>query len=124
MQFDLMSLVKYILEGAAVAVAAYLLTHKRTSLHEVAMLGLVAAVTFLILDMFAPGVGAGTRQGAGFGLGFNLIGGPAMVAPAMAGGYYDQQGGYDQQMQQGGWQQPQQQGGWQQQQGGWEQQQM
>lgn len=73
--FDLQSLVKYALEGVAVAVAAYYLTGKRTNLQEVLMLGLVAAASFFVLDNFAPGVAGGARQGAGFGVGFNLVGG-------------------------------------------------
>lgn len=68
-------LVKYLLEGAATAVAAFYLTKKNQNVQEVAMIGLVAAATFAILDQFAPGVSAGARQGSGFGIGANLVGG-------------------------------------------------
>jgi len=72
---DVQSLVKYLLEGVAVAVAAFYLTNKKNNLQEVLMLGVVAAATFLVLDQFAPGVSGGARQGAGFGIGYNLVGG-------------------------------------------------
>jgi ABC-type Co2+ transport system permease subunit len=71
----LQNLIKYALEGIAVAVAAFYLTNKKQSIQEIVMLGLVAAVTFLILDVYAPLVGAGARHGSGFGIGFNLVGG-------------------------------------------------
>jgi ABC-type Co2+ transport system permease subunit len=73
--FTLQNLIKYALEGIAVAVAAFYLTNKKQSIQEVILLGLVAALTFLVLDLFAPAVGAGARHGSGFGIGFNLVGG-------------------------------------------------
>ena len=72
---NLQALIKYLLEGVAVAVAAFYLTSKKQSIQEVLILGLVAAATFLILDQFAPLVGAGARHGSGFGIGFGLVGG-------------------------------------------------
>jgi hypothetical protein len=41
-----------------------------------AALALVAAAVFALLDVLAPSVGATARQGAGFGLGANLVGFP------------------------------------------------
>jgi hypothetical protein len=73
--FELQDLFKYALEGIAVAIAAYYLTGKRTALREVLMLGLAAAAAMIVLDTFAPGVAMGARHGAGFGIGFNLVGG-------------------------------------------------
>ncbi len=72
---DVQSLVKYLLEGVAVAAAAFYLTKKKTDLQEVLLIALVAAVTFLLLDQFSPGVAAGARQGSGFGIGWGLVGG-------------------------------------------------
>jgi hypothetical protein len=72
---DTQSLLKYLLEGVAVAAVAFYLNRKKTDVKEVLIIGLVAAGTFLILDQFAPAVGAGARQGSGFGIGFNLVGG-------------------------------------------------
>lgn len=66
-------IIKYIIEGGAVAVAAYLIPQKKMTTQEVIMIALTAAAVFAILDMFAPAVGIATRQGAGFGLGFGLI---------------------------------------------------
>jgi hypothetical protein len=71
-----MRLVKYALEGLAVAVAAYMLPGKVLKLSEVGMIALVALATFAILDIYAPSVGASARSGAGFGIGANLVGFP------------------------------------------------
>ena len=71
-------LVKYSLEGLAVAVAAYLLPGKVLKLSEIAMIALVALSTFAVLDIYAPSVGASARTGAGFGIGANLVGFPQM----------------------------------------------
>lgn len=78
MMSDLITrLVKYTLEGLAVAVAAYLLPGKVLKLSEIAMIALVALSTFAILDIYAPSVGASARTGAGFGIGAGLVGFPA-----------------------------------------------
>jgi hypothetical protein len=69
-------LVKYALEGLAVAVAAYLLPGKVLKLSEIGMIALVALATFAILDIYAPAVGSSARTGAGFGIGANLVGFP------------------------------------------------
>jgi hypothetical protein len=68
--------VKYILEGLAVAIAAFVLPGKTLKFAEVAMIGLVAAATFAVLDIYAPSVGSSARTGAGFGIGANLVGFP------------------------------------------------
>jgi hypothetical protein len=76
---DLVSrLVKYALEGLAVAIAAYLLPGKVLKLSEIGMIALVALATFAILDIYAPSVGASARSGAGFGIGANLVGFPRL----------------------------------------------
>jgi hypothetical protein len=67
---------KYLLEGLAVAVAAIYIPKKSLALEEVATLALVAAAVFALLDVLAPAVGVTARQGAGFGLGANLVGFP------------------------------------------------
>ena len=61
-----------------VAVAAFFIPRKVMKLEEIAMIALTAAATFALLDMFAPSVGHSVRQGAGFGIGANLVGFPAM----------------------------------------------
>jgi hypothetical protein len=71
-----MRVVKYVLEGLAVAVAAFVLPGKTLKFGEVAMIALVATATFAILDIYAPSVGSSARTGAGFGIGANLVGFP------------------------------------------------
>ncbi len=71
-----MRIVKYVLEGLAVAVAAFVLPGKTLKFGEVAMIALVATATFAILDIYAPSVGSSARTGAGFGIGANLVGFP------------------------------------------------
>ena len=73
-----MRIVKYVLEGLAVAVAAFVLPGKTLKFGEVAMIALVATATFAILDIYAPSVGSSARTGAGFGIGANLVGFPRM----------------------------------------------
>jgi len=68
--------VKYLLEGLAVAVAAFVLPGKSLKYSEVGMIALVATATFAILDIYAPSVGSSARTGAGFGIGANLVGFP------------------------------------------------
>ena len=41
---------------------------------EVLYIAITAAATFMVLDLFAPSVGAGARQGTGFGVGLNQVG--------------------------------------------------
>ena len=42
------------------------------------MVAITAAATFAILDMYAPSISHATRQGAGFGIGANLVGFPSV----------------------------------------------
>lgn len=67
-------IVKYIVEGGAVAVAAYVIPRKKLSVQEVIMVALTAAAVFAILDLYAPAVAVGARQGAGFGIGATTVG--------------------------------------------------
>jgi ABC-type Co2+ transport system permease subunit len=68
--------IKYLLEGLAVAIAMVIIPRKVPSLEEIVSVSVVAAVVFAILDLLAPSVGLTARQGAGFGLGANLVGFP------------------------------------------------
>jgi hypothetical protein len=70
-------LVKYALEGLAVAVACYLLPGKKLRTDEIGILALTALAVFAILDIYAPSVGSSARTGAGFGIGANLVGFPS-----------------------------------------------
>tara|TARA_Y100001970_G_C14163715_1_gene820040 strand:+ start:227 stop:511 length:285 start_codon:yes stop_codon:yes gene_type:complete len=68
-------IVKYLIEGAVVALAAFVIpSHKkRLNWEEIAMISLTAAATFAILDMFANDFAGHARQGVGFGVGANLV---------------------------------------------------
>jgi ABC-type Co2+ transport system permease subunit len=68
--------VKYALEGIAVALAAYVFSGK-LKWNEITMISLTAMATFAILEVWAPSVGASARTGAGFGIGAGLVGFPA-----------------------------------------------
>lgn len=70
-------LLKYLLEGLAVAIAAFVIPGKTMKYGEVAMIALTATATFAILDIYAPSVGSSARTGAGFGIGAGMVGFPA-----------------------------------------------
>jgi len=69
--------IKLLIEGLAVAVAAILIPKKALPLDEVVTLAVLAAVVFAVLDAVSPSMGQSTRSGAGLGLGFKLVGFPA-----------------------------------------------
>lgn len=71
-------IIKYLIEGVVIAAAAIFIPKKALPLDEVATLAVLAAVVFAILDAVSPSVGVTARQGAGFGLGANLVGFPRM----------------------------------------------
>jgi ABC-type Co2+ transport system permease subunit len=66
--------VKYIVEGLMVAIAAYAIPRHTLKVEEIVIIALTAAATFSVLDVFIPAIGASARQGAGLGVGFNLVG--------------------------------------------------
>jgi ABC-type Co2+ transport system permease subunit len=68
------SLLKYVVQGLAVALAAYYIPNQNMAMTDVVMIALTAGATFLVLDMFAPSVGASARAGAGLGIGLNQVG--------------------------------------------------
>lgn len=68
------NLTKYVVEGLVVAIVAFYITQRQRDLKTVAMIGLIAALTFALLDYFSPSIGASSRLGAGFGIGSNLVG--------------------------------------------------
>jgi hypothetical protein len=81
--FDVQELVKrvvkYLIEGVVVAIVAFSLPKQTLNIEEITIIGLVAALTFSILDVFVPAMGATARTGAGFGIGANLVGFPKVV---------------------------------------------
>ena len=68
--------VKYLVEGILVAIAAYAIPQRQLKLDEIALIALTAAATFSILDTYVPSMGVYAKQGAGFGIGANLVGFP------------------------------------------------
>lgn len=71
--------IKYIVEGIMVAIAAYAIPKKKLDIDEIAIIALMAAATFSVLDVFVPSIAASARGGAGFGIGANLVGFPRMM---------------------------------------------
>lgn len=77
---------KYLIEGLAVGVVGMVLVlrKKRGNVNwnnqamNVAVMAVTAAAVFAVLDTWAPAISGSTRQGAGFGLGANLVGFPAL----------------------------------------------
>jgi hypothetical protein len=65
--------VKYLLEGLAVALASHLVAGSKLNMKEIFMLGLTAASVFMVLETYAPSVASGARHGAGFGIGVNMV---------------------------------------------------
>lgn len=71
--------IKYIIEGIMVAIAAYAIPKKSLNVEEIVIIGLTAAATFSVLDVFVPAMGQSTRNGAGLGIGLNLVGFPGAM---------------------------------------------
>ena len=69
--------VKYLVEGLVIAAIALFLPKQALRLTEVAMLAVTAAAVFAVLDLVSPSIAFTARQGAGFGIGANLVGFPA-----------------------------------------------
>lgn len=74
----LVRIIKYILEGSMVAVAAFLIPKKKPDLEDILAIALVAAATFSLLDLFAPSISSAVRSGSGLALGAGLVGGLPM----------------------------------------------
>ena len=68
--------IKYLVEGLFVALAALFIPKKTLNFEDILALGVVAAAVFAILDVVSPSIGYTARQGAGFGIGANLVGFP------------------------------------------------
>jgi hypothetical protein len=69
-------LIKYLVQGFMVAIAAYAIPKRSLNMEEIGALALTAAATFSILDTFVPSIGISAKAGAGFGIGANLVGFP------------------------------------------------
>lgn len=67
-------IIKYLVEGLMVAIAAFAIPKQSLNIEEIVLLALTAAATFSILDTFIPAMGVSSRNGAGLGIGLNLVG--------------------------------------------------
>lgn len=74
-------IIKYVLEGAMVGIAAALIPKQKINLEEVMTIALVAAATFSILDLFSPAISSSARMGVGVALGSGIVGGVPIKGP-------------------------------------------
>ena len=74
----LMRVLKYVVEGLVVGLAVWLAARGRLNAVEIIMVGLTAAATFAVLDMYTPGVAMSARVGTGLGIGANIANFPMM----------------------------------------------
>lgn len=65
-------IIKYLFEGLIVAIAAFLIPQKVLDWQEILTIGIIAAATFSVLDLFAPSFSDGARNGASLGIGLSL----------------------------------------------------
>jgi hypothetical protein len=72
-QLTIHNLVIYLIEGLAVAIAAYVIPNRRTKINEIVVIALIASASFFVLDLFSEKVGSGSRLGTGIGIGYNLV---------------------------------------------------
>jgi ABC-type Co2+ transport system permease subunit len=66
-------IIKYLIEGLMVSIAAFAIPKRSLNLEEIALIALTAAATFAILDTYIPAMGVNARSGAGLGIGLNLV---------------------------------------------------
>ena len=67
-------IIKYLVEGFMVAIAAYAIPKHSLNLDEIILLALTAAATFSILDTYVPVIGVSARTGTGLGIGLGIAG--------------------------------------------------
>lgn len=66
-------IIKYLIEGLMVAIAAFAIPKRSLNIEEILLIGLTAAATFAILDTYLPTMGLSARSGVGFGIGANMV---------------------------------------------------
>ena len=66
-------IIKYLVEGLMVAIAAFAIPKRSLNVEEIILIALTAAATFSILDTYIPSMGVSARNGAGLGVGLNLV---------------------------------------------------
>lgn len=66
--------VKYLVEGFAVALAAYYIPKKKITLNEITIIAITAACIFAVLDVLSPSIGGYVKTGMGIGIGLGQVG--------------------------------------------------
>lgn len=74
-------LLRYLMEGVAVGLAATLVGKKKINAQEILLIGLTASAVLSLLDVCSPTVSQGARSGAGYGLGLGVVGSKAFPLP-------------------------------------------
>ena len=73
-------ILSYILIGGVTAVSSTLLSKKKVSIRELALISITAATVFLVLDLFTPSIGLAARYGKGASIGVGIIDGVGSTA--------------------------------------------
>jgi hypothetical protein len=60
---------KYLIEGLAVALAAYYIPKKKMDIIEIVTIAISAAAIFAVIDTFGAGLSSSVRTGMGLGIG-------------------------------------------------------
>lgn len=71
----LIRIIKYIVEGTMVGIAALCIPKNKITPEEVLTIALSASAIFSVLDTFSPSISAGARSGSGLALGGGVVGG-------------------------------------------------
>jgi hypothetical protein len=66
-------IIKYLIEGFAVAVAAYYIPKRKMDIPEVVAIGVAAAAIFAVIDVLGPNMSDQVKTGMGLGIGAMLI---------------------------------------------------
>lgn len=67
-------LIKYLIEGLMVAIAAFAIPKRSLNIEELISIALTASCTFAILDTYVPSIAISAKQGTGLGIGLRLAG--------------------------------------------------
>jgi hypothetical protein len=67
-------LIKYLIEGLMVAIAAFAIPKRSLNIEELISISLTASCTFAILDTYVPTIAVSAKQGTGLGIGLRLAG--------------------------------------------------
>lgn len=68
-------IIAYIIEGIAIALVIYAVSKKTMSMNKFIIIAISLILTIGVLDLLAPEISAGAKQGYGFGTGWGLVGG-------------------------------------------------